>query len=132
LTRSSISKRARATALLPQRTPKCVLACNAADWLAAQPRATVAMAAVIFEVSPSSIRRAQHLSAEQRQQVCELARPLVLPRPAPVPAVVPAGPPVAPIIMSVEQRLLELVAEIGGIDAALTALASAEHSRVAA
>jgi hypothetical protein len=82
-------------------------------------------------LSQASISRASRLPPEERQKVRVGQRPLVFPsvKPKPVPA--PATPPTVPTTLDVDQRLLDLVAELGGVNATLDVLAAAEARRIA-
>jgi hypothetical protein len=75
---------------------------------------TVDMVAKATGVSASYIAAARRLSPEQRQDVLRKRRPLVQRR-APSP------------VLNVEQRFVEIVTELGGVTAALSALAMIER-----
>ena len=108
--------------LLHLRAPKAVRACDAADAcdeLVILGRPTLHVAAVAYGVSLWTVARARRLPPQERDQVRKGKRPIVIPR-TPVPF--PGMPPVA---VDVRTRLLNIVNEIGGIDATLDLLAGA-------
>ena len=104
--------------LLHLRVPKAVRACDAADAcdeLVILGRPTLHVAAVAYGVSLWTVARARRLPPQERDQVRKGKRPIVLPR-------TPAPLPVMPV--DVRTRLLDIVDEIGGIDATLDLLAT--------
>ena len=104
--------------LLHLRVPKAVRACDAAeacDELVILGRPTLHVAAVAYGVSLWTVARARRLPPQERDQVRKGKRPIVLPR-------TPAPLPVMPV--DVRTRLLDIVDEIGGIDATLDLLAT--------
>ena len=104
--------------LLHLRAPKAVRACDAADAcdeLVILSRPTLHVAAVAYGVSLWTVARARRLPPQERDQVRKGKRPIVLPR-------TPAPLPVMPV--DVRTRLLDIVDEIGGIDATLDLLAT--------
>jgi hypothetical protein len=123
-----------AHSLLHVRASKAARACDAADvvdGLAVLQNHTLRLAAAAYGVSIGSLARARRLTPEQRQAVRRGKRPLILPRapsapPAPpVPSTAPATPPVPPMIMGPQERLGEIVNEIG-LSATLDLLAATE------
>jgi hypothetical protein len=107
--------------LLHLRAPKAVRACDAADVcdeLVILSRPTLHVAAVAYGVSLWTVARARRLLPQERDQVRKGKRPIVPPR-TPVPF--PVMPPTA---ADVRARLLNLVDEIGGVDATLDLLAT--------
>ena len=107
--------------LLHLRAPKAVRACDAADAcdeLVILSRPTLHVAAVAYGVSLWTVARARRLPPQERDQVRKGKRPIVLPRtPAPLPVMLP-------VAVDVKTRLLDIVDEIGGIDATLDLLAT--------
>jgi len=107
--------------LLHLRVPKAVRACDAADAcdeLVILSRPTLHVAAVAYGVSLWTVARARRLPPQERDQVRKGKRPIVLPRtPAPLPVMLP-------VAVDVKTRLLDIVDEIGGIDATLDLLAT--------
>ena len=101
--------------LLHLRVPKAVRAC---DELVILGRPTLHVAAVAYGVSLWTVARARRLPPQERDQVRKGTRPIVLPR---TPAPLPVMPPMA---VDVRTRLLDIVDEIGGIDATLDLLAT--------
>ena len=107
--------------LLHLRAPKAVRACDAADAcdeLVILSRPTLHVAAVAYGVSLWTVARARRLPPQERDQVRKGTRPIVLPR---TPAPLPVMPPMA---VDVRTRLLDIVDEIGGLDATLDLLAT--------
>ena len=105
--------------LLHLRVPKAVRACDAADAcdeLVILGRPTLHVAAVAYGVSLWTVARARRLPLQERDQVRKGKRPIVIPR-------TPAPFPVMPAV-DVKTRLLDIVDEIGGIDATLDLLAT--------
>jgi hypothetical protein len=92
---------------------------------------TIKLSAIAYGISTSYVVHALRLTPEQRQAVRREERPLILPRapslpPAPpIPPIAPVTPPVATTVASVEERLHQIVTEIG-IWAALDLLAANE------
>jgi hypothetical protein len=80
---------------------------------------TLHVAAVAYGVSLGTVARARCLPPQERDLVRKGKRPIVIPR-TPVPF--PGMPPVA---ADVRTRLLNIVDEIGGLDATLDLLAGA-------
>jgi len=118
-----------AHSLLHLKLPKSIRSVDAADLVdgfTILQNQTLRLAAAAYGVSIGSVARARRLTPEQRQAVRQGRRPLVLPRapvpPKPVP--VPNIPAPSPVAMDVRQRLIAIVNEIGGIDAALDVLAA--------
>jgi hypothetical protein len=127
-----------AHSLLHVRTSKAARACDAADvvdGLAVLQNPTMRLAAAAHGVSIGSVARARRLTPEQRQAVRQGKRPLILPRVPSAPPVlpVPATPPVpvviTPVAMGPQERLGEIVNELG-LDTVLDLLAT--HERIAA
>jgi len=94
-----------AHSLAHRKTPKAVAACDAADLVDGLVRLqnpTIRVAAVVCGVSQSSVVAALRLSPVQRAAVRRDERPLVLP---PLKAL--------PAPMSVEERLADIVSDVG-------------------
>jgi hypothetical protein len=99
---------------------KAARACDAADacdGLVILGSPTLHVAAVAYGVSLWTVARARRLPPQERDRVRKGARPIVLPR---LPVPFPVMPPEA---VDVRTRFLDLVDEIGGVDAALNLLA---------
>ena len=102
-----------AHSLAHRKAPKAVAACDAADLVDALTRLqnpTIRVAAVACDVSQSYVVAALRLSSAQRDAVRRGERPLVLP---PLKAL--------PAPMSVEERLADIVSDVG-LATAYTAL----------
>jgi hypothetical protein len=111
-----------AHSLLHLKAPKSTKAVNAADavdGLVLVQNLTLRLAAAAYGVSVGSVARAHALHPEERDEVRRGWRPLVIPPEAPV------AVKIAPAPSSPQERLADIVAEIG-ISSALTMLATLE------
>src|SRR5262245_22060625 len=89
------------------KAARAVDAADILDGLMTLQNLTVPLVAAALGISSSSVANARRLTPEQRDAVRKGKRPLVLPtKPAPLPL-----PPPAPV--SAQQRLAEIVAEVG-------------------
>jgi hypothetical protein len=112
--------------LLHLKAPKATKACDAADavdGLVHVQNLTLRLAAAAWGVSLGSVARAHALHHEERDEVRRGRRPLVI-QPEALPEALRA---VMPVPMSPEEKLAELVAEVG-VSATLTMLAAIEST----
>jgi hypothetical protein len=132
LTQANGASAVDARGLLHRRATQAVKACAAADLVDGfthLQHPTQRVAAAAYGVSMASAARACCLTVEERDQVRNGERPLVLPAPVPkpVPTTVPATPPTPPTTtINAEQRLLESLDELG-LDAVLLLLVDREQ-----
>jgi hypothetical protein len=123
------------------KLPKAVRAILGAEILAGERdlHPTVKLVAEAVGCSVAYVQAAQKLTPAQRQAVRRRERPLILPHtPAvspksPVPAMppAPATSPVLPVMANAQHRLAQLVAEVGGVDAAIEMLIGLERAAAA-
>ena len=113
-----------AHSLAHRKAPKAAAACDAADLVDALTRLqnpTIKVAAVACDVSQSYVAAALRLSPVQRDDVRRGRRPLVSPKP------VKALP--APV--NAKAKLVEVMTELGGVDATIEMLITLERATVA-